>query len=103
MLDKPKPQWSSIRKQLLLLDHNELIAQIKDMYALSAENRRFLEFRFTQEHEQVEAVLADYNQEIEYCFFESGTSPMNYPGSEMHAVRSVNTEKLQRILSEHWI
>ena len=67
--NKPKPQWSNIRKQLLLLDLNELIAQIKDLYSLSVENRRFLESRFAVEKEQVEAILAEYKQEIEYCFF----------------------------------
>jgi len=69
MSNERKPQWSNIRKRLLLLVHSELIAQIKDLYALSDENRRFLESRFAQEQDQVEAVLADYKQEIIYCFF----------------------------------
>jgi hypothetical protein len=79
MSDKPKPQWSRIRKQLLLLDHNELIGQIKDLYALSGENRRFLESRFSVEAEQVEAILAEYKQEIEYCFFGKRDIPDESP------------------------
>ena len=69
MSTKRKSQWLNIRKRLLLLDHSELIAQIKDLYAISDENRRFLESRFAQGEDQVEAVLADYKQEIIYCFF----------------------------------
>lgn len=69
MSNERKPQWSNIRKRLLLRDHSELIAQIKDLFALSDENRRFLESRFAQGQDQVEAVLADYKQEIIYCFF----------------------------------
>ncbi len=69
MSNKRKPSWSNIRKRLLLLDQHELIAQIKDLYGLSVENRRFLESRFAQEPEHTEAVLADYKQEITYCFF----------------------------------
>lgn len=69
MSNKRKPQWSEIRKRLLLLDHSELIAQIKDLYAISDENRRFLESRFSQGQDRVEAVLADYKQEIIYFFF----------------------------------
>ncbi len=64
-----KPQWSDIRRRLLLLGNNELIAQIKDLYAISDENRRFLESLFAQGQEQVQAVLADYKREIFYCFF----------------------------------
>src|SRR5512147_375445 len=64
-----KSQWSNIRKRLLLLDHPELIAQIKDLYAISDENRRFLEARFAQAGDQAQVVLADYKQEIIYCFF----------------------------------
>ena len=64
-----KSQWSNIRKRLLLLDQSELIAEIKDLYVISDENRRFLEARFLQVQDQVEAVLADYKQEIIYCFF----------------------------------
>jgi hypothetical protein len=79
MSDKPKPQWSRIRKQLLLLDHNELIAQIKDLFTLSGENRRFLESRFALKSEQVEAILADYKQEIEYCFFGKRDIPDELP------------------------
>lgn len=45
------------------------MAQIKDLYAISDENRRFLESRFAQGQDQIQAVLADYNQEIIYCFF----------------------------------
>ena len=77
--NKPKPQWSNIRKQLLLLDLNELIAQIKDLYSLSVENRRFLESRFAVEKEQVEAILAEYKQEIEYCFFGKRDIPDESP------------------------
>jgi hypothetical protein len=64
-----KSQWSNIHKRLLLLGDKELIAQIKDLYAISDENRRFLEARFAQGQDQVQAVLADYKQEIIYCFF----------------------------------
>lgn len=32
MSNERKPQWSNIRKRLLLLDHSEPIAQIKDLY-----------------------------------------------------------------------
>jgi len=64
-----KPTWSDIRKRLLLLGRNELIAQIKDLYAISDENRRFLESRFAQGQDQVQVVLADFKQEIFYCFF----------------------------------
>jgi hypothetical protein len=66
MSNERKPQWSNIRKRLLLLDHSELIAQIKDLSALSDENRRFLEYRFAQGQDQVETVLTDYKQEIIY-------------------------------------
>ncbi len=69
MSNNRKPQWSNIRKRLLLLGHKELIAQIKDLYAISDENRRFLESRFAQGQDQIAAVLADYKQEIFYCFF----------------------------------
>ena len=69
MSNERKPQWSNIRKSLLLLDRSELIALVKDLYANSDENRRFLEARFSQGQDQVEAVLADYKQEIIYCFF----------------------------------
>jgi hypothetical protein len=69
MANKRKPRWLNIRKRLLLLDHNELIGQIKDLYAISDENRRFLESRFAQGKDQVEAALVDYKQEIIYCFF----------------------------------
>jgi hypothetical protein len=69
MSNKRNPQWSNIRKRLLLLDHRELIAQMKDLYTLSDENRRFLESRFAQGQDQVQAVLADYKLEIFDCFF----------------------------------
>jgi hypothetical protein len=64
-----KSQWSNIRKRLLLLGNKELIAQIKDLYVISDENRRFLEARFAQGGDQNQAALADYKQEIIYCFF----------------------------------
>jgi hypothetical protein len=64
-----KSQWSNIRKRLLLLSNKELIAQIKDLYGISDENRRFLEARFAQGGDQAQAALADYKQEIIYCFF----------------------------------
>ena len=64
-----KPQWSDIRRRLLLLGNKELIAQIKDLYTISDENRRFLESRFAQGQDQGQAVLTDYKQEIIYCFF----------------------------------
>jgi hypothetical protein len=69
MSNKYKPQRSNIRKRLLLLDHGELITQIKDLYAISDENRRFLESRFAQGQDQVQWALADYKKEIFYCFF----------------------------------
>ena len=69
MAQKRKPEWSDIRKRLLLLDRSELLAQIKDLWTISDENRRFLESRFAQGQEQAEAVLADYKQEITDCFF----------------------------------
>ena len=69
MPNTQKPQWSDIRRRLLLLGNKELIAQIKDLYAISDENRRFLESRFAQGQDQIQAVLADYKQEIIYCFF----------------------------------
>ena len=69
MPNERKPQWSNIRKRLLLLSQNELVVQINDLYRLSGENRRFLEARFTQGQDQVQAVLTDYKQEIIYCFF----------------------------------
>jgi hypothetical protein len=69
MPNTQKPQWSDIRRRLLLLGNKELIAQIKDLYAISDENSRFLESRFAQGQDQVQAVLADYKQEILYCFF----------------------------------
>jgi len=69
MSNKRKSQWSNIRKRLLLLDQSELIAEIKDLYVISDENRRFLGARFLQVQDQAEAVLADYKQEIIYCFF----------------------------------
>ena len=77
--NKPKPQWSNIRKQLLLLDHHELITQIKDLYDLAGENRRFLESRFAIEPKQAEAILADYKQEIVYCFFGKRDIPDESP------------------------
>jgi hypothetical protein len=46
-----------------------MIAQIKDLYAISAENRRFLESPLTQGQDQVQVALADYKHEIIYCFF----------------------------------
>jgi hypothetical protein len=64
-----KSQWSNIRKRLLLLSNKELIAQIKDLYVISDENRRFLEARFAQGGDQVQSAMADYKQEIIYCFF----------------------------------
>jgi hypothetical protein len=64
-----KSRWSNIRKRLLILGRNELLAQIKDLYAISDDNRRFLESRFAQGQDQVQAVLADFKQEIFYCFF----------------------------------
>jgi hypothetical protein len=64
-----KSQWSDIHRRLLLLGNKELIAQIKDLYTISDQNRRFLESRFAQGQEQVQTVLADYKQEIIYCFF----------------------------------
>jgi hypothetical protein len=69
MPNERKPQWSNIRKRLLLLGQNELVVQINDLYRLSGENRRFLEARFAQGQDQVQAVLTDYKQEIIYCFF----------------------------------
>lgn len=69
MSNKPKSQWLNIRKRLLLLGQSELIAEIKDLYVISDENRRFLEARFLQVQDQAEAVLADYKQEITDCFF----------------------------------
>jgi hypothetical protein len=64
-----KSQWSNIRKRLLLLGNKELISLIKDLYAISDENRRFLEARFAQGGHQAQAALADYKQEIIHCFF----------------------------------
>lgn len=69
MPNTQKPQWSNIRRYILLLGNKELITQIKDLYAISDENRRFFEARFAQGQDQVYAVLADYKQEIIYCFF----------------------------------
>jgi hypothetical protein len=69
MSNENMPKWSNIRKCLLLLDKGELVALAKDLYTLSAENRRFLNARFTQEQDQVKVVLADYKQEITYFFF----------------------------------
>ena len=69
MAHNRKPEWSDIRKRLLLLDQSELIAQIKDLYTTSEENRRFLESRFAQGQDQFEAVLANYKLEITHCFF----------------------------------
>lgn len=69
MMNKRKPQWSDIRKSLLLLNQNELVAQIKDLYTMSDDNRRFLESRFAQDRDQGEAVLTDIKQEITDCFF----------------------------------
>lgn len=69
MSNEHKPQWSNIHERLILLGMSELIAQVKDLYAISDENHRFLEARFAQGQDQVEAVLADYKQEIIYCFF----------------------------------
>ena len=66
MPNTQKPQWSDIRKRLLLLGNKELMAQIKDLYAISDENRRFLEARFAQGQDQDQAVLTDYKQEIIY-------------------------------------
>jgi hypothetical protein len=64
-----KPQWSDIRRHLLFLGNKELISLMKDLYAISDENSRFLESRFAQGQDQIQAVLADYKQEIIYCFF----------------------------------
>jgi hypothetical protein len=69
MANKRKSQWSNIRKRLLLLEMIELLAQIKDLYAISDENRCFLEARVAQAQRQAEAALAVYKQEIIYCFF----------------------------------
>jgi len=69
MPDERKPQWSNIRKRLLLLGQSELVVQINDLYRLSGENRRFLEARFAQGQDQVQAGLAAYRQEILSCFF----------------------------------
>jgi hypothetical protein len=69
MANTQEPQWSDIRRRLLLLGNKELIAQIKDLYAISDENCRFLEARFTHWQDHVQAVLADYKQEIIHCFF----------------------------------
>jgi hypothetical protein len=69
MPNTQKPQWSDIRRRLLLLGNNELIAQIKDLYAISDENSRFLESRFAQGQDLIQAVLGDYKQEIIHCFF----------------------------------
>jgi hypothetical protein len=69
MPNTTKPQWSDVRRRLLLLDHNQLITQIKDLYAISDENRRFLEARFAQGQDQDQTVLTEYKQEIIYCFF----------------------------------
>ena len=69
MMNKHKPQWSDIRKSLLLLNQNELVAQIKDLYTMSGDSRRFLESRFAQDRDQCEAVLTDFKQEITDCFF----------------------------------
>jgi hypothetical protein len=74
-----KPKWSTIRKQLFLLSRDELITQIKDLYELTGENRRFLESRFAIEPEQAEAILAKYKQEIEYCFFGKRDIPDESP------------------------
>ena len=79
MSNKRKPQWSNIRKRLLLMDKSELVAQIKDLYALSDANRRFLESRFAQDRDQVDAILTDYKQEIEYCFFGKRDIPEESP------------------------
>jgi hypothetical protein len=51
------------------LDKSELIALVKDLYAISKDNSRFLEARFSRGQNQVEAFLADYKQEIINCFF----------------------------------
>jgi hypothetical protein len=64
-----KSRWSNIRNRLLLLGNIELISLMKDLYALSDENRRFLEARFAQGQDLIQAVLADYKQEIIHCFF----------------------------------
>ncbi len=69
MPNERKPQWSSIRKHLLLLGKSELISQIKDLFALSDDNRRFLESRFADGQDQVSITLSKYKQEIRICFF----------------------------------
>jgi hypothetical protein len=80
MSNKRKFQWSNICKRLLLLDQSELIAQIKDLHAISDENRRFLEARFAQEQNHDEAALAMYKQEIIDCFFEERGISDDLPG-----------------------
>jgi hypothetical protein len=39
------------------------------LYAISDENRRFLESRFAQGQDQDQTTLTEYKQEIIYCFF----------------------------------
>jgi hypothetical protein len=69
MPDMHKSQWSNIRERLLLLGNKELIAQIKDLYAISDENRQFLDARFAQGEAQDQAVLEGFKQKITDCFF----------------------------------
>ena len=80
-----KSQWSDIRKRLLLLGNKELIAQIKDLYAISDENRRFLEARFAQGQEQVRRSWQITSKKFSIAFLESEGSATIYPGCGMHA------------------
>jgi hypothetical protein len=79
MTDTPKPTWSYIRKQLLYIGKDELIALVKDLYALSPQNKRFMEARFAPRGEQAVSILDDYKQQIVYCFFGKRDLPTDAP------------------------
>lgn len=53
--------WSNIRKKLSQLPDRQLITEIRDLYQLNKENKRFLEMRFSS---NVEADISSYKKII---------------------------------------
>ena len=50
MKTKKRKPWGSLKKELSRLETSDLLIVLRDLHALSAENKRFLEARLTAEN-----------------------------------------------------
>lgn len=78
-----RPTWSALKRALSKCGEPELLALVKELFELSADNRAFLAARFLARAAHTDAaegfVAAPYRQRIHDAFYDKGGWPRSKP------------------------